>query len=768
MEQFGNVIEVFVNVNNILAFVWGPIKLLLLTAATFSDSFDALLDAYQEISENLPILEGYQSIFAKNERMQVVLECVWSNILDFHIRALRIFDQSSTNSTFNNEFEQAREQRSAQRKAYIINWIGAPKTILDHESLCQVRQEFYDATKRPTALWILENEDVKAWLSRPVPKSSTIWMYAVPGAAEIKEKNLAPVAFCYCKHKDPDKSTFVSILKALLSQLVIQQEQLLPFYSEQEKSSGEITLHSAKLSKKLLRCILQNMPSAYLIIDGLDECDQNERRLTLEFFNDLINLCDNTKAGKIRLLIASRDEPDIRKSLSLATLVRIGDRDTFQDIKSYIIHRAELVEQKFRQFGLSKRDREYIEQYVLDKSDGMFLYAKLVMMNLEGQPCLADLREELYRLPKGLSEAYGRTMDRIERNPRANEREVARKILSWMVCSRRPLRWRELQAAISIDTLHQIIDPNKRSATHVRDICGSLVEVISGDRVDFVHATARLHLFNSGYIPLPTAELSMSVLCLNYLTFDCFEEHADDGQLTQLGKDGYFAFQDYAIAHWADHLLAWIHSLSDPAKIKPDVEKEASDTFLVFGDRFSADLRASSINEQPILGCDKLQHLTCFPVIVDLWRHTKSVLEDLERLAASGTSEADLLRSLYGENWFKCSRISCFYFHEGFQSRSSRQAHYDRHDRPFRCEEEDCPAGAIGFASLKELEKHKRNMHPGIDKLSSTFARLKKGSAAEALLQKYPCPHCPSRFASRLDSSKKETAYQSALEARAR
>lgn len=288
---------------------------------------------------------------------------------------------------------------------------------------------------------------------------------------------------------------------------------------------------------------------------------------------------------------------------------------------------------------------------------------------------------------------------------------------------------------------------------------------------------AMRHLFNSGYIPLSIAELSMSALCLNYLTFDCFEEHIDASQLTQLGKDGYFAFQDYAIAHWVDHLLAWIHSLSDPTKTKLNVEKEASDTFLVFGDRFSADLRASSINEQLILSCDKLQYLTCFPVIVDLWRHTKSykalqddrqdkvsllslgkalernrsVLEDLERLAASGTSEADLLRSLYGENWFKCSRISCFYFHEGFQSRSSRQAHYDRHDRPFRCEEEDCPAGAIGFASLKELEKHKRNMHPGIDKLSSTFARLKKGSAVEALLEKYPCPHCPSRFASRLD-----------------
>jgi hypothetical protein len=107
MEQFGKVIEVFLNVNNILSFVWGPMKFVILlfdsrekltvpeTATTWSDSLDSLLDAYQEISENFPIFEGYQSIFAKNERMQVVLECVWSNILDFHIRALRIFDQTS-------------------------------------------------------------------------------------------------------------------------------------------------------------------------------------------------------------------------------------------------------------------------------------------------------------------------------------------------------------------------------------------------------------------------------------------------------------------------------------------------------------------------------------------------------------------------------------------------------------------------------------------------------------------------------------------------
>jgi hypothetical protein len=240
---------------------------------------------------------------------------------------------------------------------------------------------------------------------------------------EIKKKNLAPVAFCYCKHQDPEKSTFISTLKAFLSQLIIQQEHLLPFYCEEGISSGEIVLHSAKLCRKLLQYVLQNIPKAYLILDGLDECGPNERKLILEFFNEAINICDTTKPGKVRLLISSRDEPGIKKLLSLGITVRITEQDTLEDIKNYVTHRTSLVEQKFQAFGLKKKDREYIEQYVLDKSDGkqlihihdgpagvklmcpgMFLYAKLVMTNLEGQPSVVHLRKELYRLPTGLRE----------------------------------------------------------------------------------------------------------------------------------------------------------------------------------------------------------------------------------------------------------------------------------------------------------------------------------------------------------------------------
>jgi hypothetical protein len=179
----------------------------------------------------------------------------------------------------------------------------------------------------------------------------------------------------------------------------------------------------------------------------------------------------------------------------------------------------------------------------------------------------------------------------------------------------------------------------------------------------------------------------MSALCLNYLTFECFEEQIDTDQLLEFGREGYFAFQDYAVAHWADHLSAWIKSSSDEVQNEPKIDKQTSDTVLIFGDRFSTDLAALEVDQDLMLQCDYLQGLDCSPTIAMLWKHIKafkalqndrqdkislsslgkalersrSILEGLSTLAAKGNAEAQSLLSLYGGNWFKCSRISCYY-----------------------------------------------------------------------------------------------------------
>lgn len=118
MEQLGKVVDIFLNTSEILAFVWGPMKFLLLvsrdggfgrlrpcrndltpryaqTARTWADSFDILLEAYQSLGENFPLLHHYAGLFRDNKEVENVLGLIYEDILRFHSSALRMFSRSS-------------------------------------------------------------------------------------------------------------------------------------------------------------------------------------------------------------------------------------------------------------------------------------------------------------------------------------------------------------------------------------------------------------------------------------------------------------------------------------------------------------------------------------------------------------------------------------------------------------------------------------------------------------------------------------------------
>ena len=133
MEQYSKVIEVFLNVNQFVGLVWGPLKFLLQVrspgsifspsavfaslpsywtarklhctclanplanyfatkvASSYVDSFDCLLDAYERIGKELPLLEQYSELFGQEPDMRTALGYIFKNIIDFHKRALRFF-----------------------------------------------------------------------------------------------------------------------------------------------------------------------------------------------------------------------------------------------------------------------------------------------------------------------------------------------------------------------------------------------------------------------------------------------------------------------------------------------------------------------------------------------------------------------------------------------------------------------------------------------------------------------------------------------------
>lgn len=105
------------------------------------------------------------------------------------------------------------------------------------------------------------------------------------------------------------------------------------------------------------------------------------------------------------------------------------------------------------------------------------MYAKIVLENLLNQTSLYELEEELQKeYPEDLDEAYERVSIRILDRAPPRQREAASKILRWVTCVARPLRWREIQCLFCIDVGSGSCDPKKMKRDSCKSLCGSLVE----------------------------------------------------------------------------------------------------------------------------------------------------------------------------------------------------------------------------------------------------------------------------------------------------
>lgn len=845
MNELSKIVEVFLNASNFVAFIWGPLKFLLQVASTWSDSFDILLDAYEQIGEEIPMLEQYNAIFQHDPHMLKILGFIYKDILDFHRRAIRFFSGrvwrqvfrsvwSDFKTRFNSileslrrhkelirskaaalhyeqyqhdsqetmrhiqQYEQDREimiekleileaAESSRKYNEVIEWIAGAPTHLDHEAFCAAREDY-----KGSGDWILKQEKVQNWREEDIPVSSILWLNGIPGAGKtilasvIIEKCLKEARFAtgyfYCKDGDPDMNNCISVFKSLLGQLLTQYRDPVPYCYDRKSSSGELTLNSTHLTTQILDLFCQKIPKLYIIIDGLDECDTSERKQILTFFNKIVNRCDAYEPGKLRVLFISQDYNDIAKALSTAGIISLKPKDNENDIKGFVNKWAKKIQGKFE---LEDDLTGKIKLSTCEKAQGMFLFAKLVMLNLHAQTSREQLMFEIAesRFPKGLKEAYQRIMVRIKQNATSAEWEIAKKLLGWMVCARRPLKWQEIQGAVSIEPNEQTINfDDRKLRVHIRDLCGSLVQVLPGDRVELVHSTAKLYITSTEYVRQEIVECNLTALCLQYLTFECFDKDLEEDRLRKFALDGYFAFQDYAVAKWFHHFRAVTEhgkilcpgdreaaaAMGEKAVQETEVAlaevNEAIDDFIC---RYEEILEEDPVGDSKY-ACEPFRECSFYDNLLAMWSHiyrhqtggfearngvgikalgevltrNRKLIEELTSSSTSYSEKRQDLSTFYGEKRFKCPKITCFYFHEGFKDAKSRDTHINRHDRPFNCTAPDCSVAEFGFASGKDLEKHMRSFHPEISDQANSFAK----AVAAPSKTPWACSMCDKKF----------------------
>jgi Ankyrin repeats (3 copies) len=209
---------------------------------------------------------------------------------------------------------------------------------------------------------------------------------------------------------------------------------------------------------------------------------------------------------------------------------------------------------------------------------------------------------------------------------------------------------------------------------------------------------------------------------------DWFDYGLAEQSMQEFIKTGHYSFAEYAIVHWAEHLLSAMSSVDVPslellavairgflkAHFSPAASKQAIpkpiektiDKYQTY--EFHNDLGQAIA----LLEARKLSNLNKGNVINNLGLEEilSRIRSLMESMSISEGNKESLLK-VYGTNIFKCPRIDCKGFFDGFPERDECQQHQKRHDRQFYCTFEGCVAAKSGFTSSRELERHFERLH---------------------------------------------------------
>lgn len=124
------------------------------------------------------------------------------------------------------------------------------------------------------------------------------------------------------------------------------------------------------LVQEMLEFLLASCESAYIIIDGLDECEREERKVMTQWFRRLVESLPGNAPDRLRCLFVSQDDRIGVKDLQGLAKINIEAQDNKQDILFYSRVQAHELRRKFE---FSEEESSRFAIAVTDSVKGMNL-----------------------------------------------------------------------------------------------------------------------------------------------------------------------------------------------------------------------------------------------------------------------------------------------------------------------------------------------------------------------------------------------------------
>lgn len=362
-----------------------------------------------------------------------------------------------------------------------------------------------------TCRWFLQHPKYRDWLdpSRQSQHHGFLWMRGKAGAGkstmmkflylEMKRRSKNPdtgvASFFFNARGDILERSISGMYRSLLLQLlqsfpdiqfVLDDTDIVP--------ANQRDCPDLNALKELLRSAVMALGQRSFIcfIDALDECDEQEVRDMVQFFEDLAETTTNDI--QFRVCFSSRPYPyiGIRRGALLSLEEESGHAE---DLASYVKSNLRIEDSSLL---------EELQSQILLRAAGIFLWIVLVVdiLNQEEADGGLALRKKLSEIPAGLSDLFKRILLRDNNAP---ERLLL--CILWVLCARRPLTPAEFRHALWVGLLkpergesYQKVDSELPDVQN-RDSCvrlvtsssKGLVEVTKSNKptVQFIHESVR-------------------------------------------------------------------------------------------------------------------------------------------------------------------------------------------------------------------------------------------------------------------------------------
>ncbi|KAF3069967.1 hypothetical protein CFAM422_006879 [Trichoderma lentiforme] len=354
-----------------------------------------------------------------------------------------------------------------------------------------------------TCEWIRENEIYRSWLEGDEQR---LWIRGGPGKGktmlsiflteelerkqhEREDNQDTTLLYFFCTNGNENYNNAIAVLRGLAYQLLNKHPDIstsVASYFETAKHT-ENTLSSPETLWMVFKTLLRapKLGTVYCILDGLDECDEKSIGKLVKQFRDFYSASDHAGliAQNLKLAIVSRklngleDFPKIRLDPDNDNLIN-------EDIKRFI---STAMQELSRQPCYDDDFLRDIENILLRRSNGTFLWIGFVMKELLDTSTRMEVMDVLNALPQGLPAMYNRMLLQIK----SSQRHIISAILKCVTIARRPMTLEELKTAVSL-LCNTPIDSTQIMCDRIAS-CGPILQISSEgqDTCSLVHQSAR-------------------------------------------------------------------------------------------------------------------------------------------------------------------------------------------------------------------------------------------------------------------------------------